>query len=101
VLVGPGDRVRQVVSYGPFVVQWREELEFGGRRLSRHRDATGTVFTVSHIEERAETGFCCQVVHLVDEYDGGRYVVDTGLMGPGLPTDAFEHLAADSTPETS
>ncbi len=92
VLVGPGDRLRQRTPQGPFVVQRRDELGFGGCLLTRHRTATLTTFVVLRIEERSEVGLTCQVFHLEDEHDGARYVIDTGLMGPGLPTSAFERL---------
>lgn len=85
----PGARVRQTVARGPFVVQLREDMGFGGCRLTRHPDAVGTVFRVIAYTERSEIGLSCHVVLLEDERDGRRYVLDTGLMGPGLPPDAF------------
>jgi hypothetical protein len=89
-LVPPaGARVRQIVAEGPFVVQRREDLGLGACRLTRHRGATATTFVVLGYAERAEIGLPCHVVHLEDERDGRRYVLDTGLCGPGLPPDAF------------
>ena len=92
-MVGPGDRIRQRQLHGPFVVQAREELGYGGRLLTRHRRATQTTFLVTRIEERSEVGLSCQVIHLEDERDGRSYVIDTGLMGPGIPTSGFEPLS--------
>lgn len=85
----PGARVRQTVDRGPFVVQLREDMGMGGCRLTRHRGAAATAFRVVGYDERSEIGLPCHVVHLEDERDGRAYVVDTGLMGPGLPPDAF------------
>lgn len=85
----PGARVRQVVAIGPFIVQHREDLGLGACRLTRHRRAHETVFTVLGYSLRSEIGLPCHVVHLRDEADGRDYVVDTGLCGPGLPDDAF------------
>ena len=85
----PGARVRQTVPTGPFVVQRREDLGGGGARLTRHRGAHATTFTVLGYSLRSEIGLPCHVVHLRDEADGADYVVDTGLCGPGLPGDAF------------
>ena len=85
----PGTRVRQTVERGPFVVQEREDLGMGSCRLTRHRGAVRTTFRVLAYDERSETGLPCHVVRLEDERDGRPYVVDTGLMGPGLPEDAF------------
>ncbi len=84
-----GRRVRQLVPHGPFVVQRREDLGMGACRLTRHRGATTTTFTVVAYAERSEIGLPCFVVHLRDDRDGHRYVVDTGLCGPGLPPEAF------------
>ena len=84
-----GTRLRQTVTWGPFVVQLREDLGLGACRLTRHRGATSTTFTLVEYAERSEIGLPCFVVHLEDERDGRRYVVDTGLCGPGLPPDAF------------
>lgn len=84
-----GGRVRQIVTHGPFVVQLREDLGLGGCRLTAHRTATATTFTVVAYAERSEIGLPCFVLHLRDDADGRRYVVDTGLCGPGLPPDAF------------
>ncbi len=85
----PGIRVRQTVEWGPFVVQLREDLGLGACRLTRHRGAARTSFTVLGYSQRSEIGLPCHVVHLRDEADGREYVVDTGLFGPGLPADAF------------
>jgi hypothetical protein len=85
----PGSRVRQTRAHGPFVVQRREDLGLGSCRLTRHRDPLATGFLVLGYAERAETGFSCHVVMLEDVRDGEEYVVDTGIMGPGLPADAF------------
>jgi hypothetical protein len=85
----PGARVRQTVEWGPFVVQHREDLGLGACRLTRHRGAVRTVFTVLGYSQRSEVGLPCHVVHVRDERDGREYVVDTGLCGPGLPEDAF------------
>jgi hypothetical protein len=85
----PGARVRQTVERGPFVVQLREDLGLGGCRLTRHSDATATSFVVVRYAERSEIGLSCHVVHLEDVRDGRGYVLDTGLMGPGFPPDAF------------
>jgi hypothetical protein len=99
-LVPPaGARVRQLVAHGPFVVQRREDLGLGACRLTRHRGATATTFVVVGYAERSEIGLPCHVVHLEDERDGRRYVLDTGLCGPGLPADAFalaDHPAAEA-----
>jgi hypothetical protein len=84
-----GARVRQVVTHGPFVVQRREDLGLGACRLTRHPDAPATTFAVLGYSQRSEIGLPCHVVHLEDERDGRRYVLDSGLMGPGLPPDAF------------
>lgn len=89
----PGALVRQVISYGPFVVQHRADLGMGGCLLTRHRGATETVFVLLGYSERSEIGLPCHVVHLRDERDGREYVVDTGLAGPGLPGDAFRELS--------
>ena len=85
----PGTRVRQTVERGPFVVQEREDLGMGSCRLTRHPGAIRTTFRVLGYHERSEIGLPCHVVRLEDERDGRAYVVDTGLMGPGLPADAF------------
>lgn len=90
----PGTRIRQTRPSGPFVVQRRDVLGFEGVQLTRHPSPTDTVFVVLGYEERYEIGLPCHVVHLKDERDGARYVVDTGLMGPGLPADTFTALAA-------
>ncbi|WP_217914200.1 hypothetical protein [Miltoncostaea marina] len=87
-----GARVLQLVEVGPFVVQHREDLGFGGCRLTRHRGATTTVFEVVAYAERSEIGLSCHVVHLRDERDGREYVLDTGICGPGMPADAFHVL---------
>jgi hypothetical protein len=92
VLPQPGMRVRQIRRNAPFVVQRREILECGGAYLTRHPNPTATAFVVRRLEERSEIGLPCFVIHLSDEHDDGPYVVDTGLMGPGLPTDTFEVL---------
>lgn len=84
-----GSRVRQTVASGPFVVQRREDLGMGSCRLLRHREAHVTTFVIEGYSERSEIGLSCFLVHLVDERDGERYVVDTGICGPGLPVDAF------------
>ncbi|MGD9695699.1 MAG: hypothetical protein AB7V42_08575 [Thermoleophilia bacterium] len=84
-----GARIRQTVEHGPFVIQLREDLGMGSCRLTRHRGAHRTVFTVTGFSERSEMGMCCQIVHVRDEADGCDYVVDTGICGPGLPPDAF------------
>jgi len=88
----PGARVRQTSSNGPFVVQRREDLGMGACRLTRHPGATGTTFVVTGYAQRSEIGLPCHVVHVEDERDGRSYVVDTGLMGPGLPLETFELL---------
>jgi hypothetical protein len=90
-----GAHVRQLRSHGPFVVQRRHDLGLGGCRLTRHRAATLTTFTVLAYAERSEIGLPCFVLHLADNRDGQRYVVDTGLCGPGLPPDMFS-LADDA-----
>lgn len=85
----PGTRVRQTRPHAPFVVQRREDLGLGSCRLTRHPDPVAARFVVVAYAERAETGFLCHVVMLEDLGDGRPYVVDTGIMGPGLPADAF------------
>jgi hypothetical protein len=91
-----------MVITGPFVVQYREDLGLGGCRLTRHREATETVFVVVGYSQRSEVGLPCHVVHVRDERDGREYVVDTGLAGPGLPADAFAELPGeDPTSATS
>ena len=85
-----GMRFRQRVAHAPFVVQLRTQLGLGAVTLSRLADAHCTTFVVVAIEERSEVGMCCQVVVVEDERDGQRYVIDTALMGPGLPADTFE-----------
>lgn len=87
-----GERVRQHWPHGPFVVQHREDLGLDACRLTRHRTATQTTFTVLAYAERSEIGLPCFVIHLEDDRDGRRYVVDTGLCGPGLPPDMFSVL---------
>lgn len=87
---GPGARVRQTRAYGPFVVQRRDIVDFGGVLLTRHPGAVDTTFTVVGYEERSEIGLPCHVILLEDDRDQALYVVDTALMGPGLPADAFE-----------
>lgn len=89
ILPEPGVRVRQTRAYAPFVVQRRQIMECGGAYLTRHPDATSTAFVVRRLEERSEVGLPCFVIHLDDERDQAPYVVDTGMMGPGLPTDTF------------
>jgi hypothetical protein len=97
-----GDRVRQLVPHGPFVVQRREDLGGGACRLTRHRTAHVTTFVVEGYSLRSEIGLPCHVVHLRDEADGASYVVDTGLCGPGLPADAFDASTSSSaSPPTS
>ena len=100
-----GARVRQTITHGPFVVQLREDLGLGGCRLTRHREAIATTFTVIGYAERSEIGLPCFVIHLEDDRDGVRYVVDTGLCGPGLPPDAFSlvdgPLSSPSPPATA
>ena len=88
-LPAPGTRVRQLRERGPFVVQRREDMGMGSARLLRHPAAVQTTFVVTGYHERSEIGLPCHVVLLEDEADGEPYVVDTGLMGPGLPTEAF------------
>lgn len=80
-----GASVVQMRTHGPFVVQRRDDLGWGGVRLTRHRGATTTTFTILDDAERSEIGLPCLVVHLRDDRTGLRYVVDTGLCGPGLP----------------
>ena len=87
-----GTRIRQRRPHGPFVVQHREVLFLDACRLTRHRTATQTTFTVLAYAERSEIGLPCFVIHLEDDRDGRRYVVDTGLCGPGLPPDMFSLL---------
>jgi hypothetical protein len=91
----PGDRIRQTVAHGPFVVQHREDLGSGACVLTRHRGAFATTFVVLGYSERSEIGLPCHVVHLRDERDGREYVVDTGLAGPGLPADSFREEPAE------
>ena len=87
-----GMRLRQRVAHAPFVVQQRVHLGLGAVTLNRLPDAHHTTFLVVDIEERSEIGMCCQVVIVEDERDGRRYVIDTALMGPGLPSDTFESI---------
>jgi hypothetical protein len=89
VMPPPGSRVRQTVPGGAFVAQVREDLGAGSCRLTGHPDPMGTVFAIVGYEERAEIGMACHVVLLRDERDGREYVVECGIMGPGLPADAF------------
>ncbi len=89
-----GHRVRQLVHHGPFVVQKRYDLGLGACRMTRHRGATTTTFTIVRYAERSEIGLPCHVVHLRDDRDGQQYVLDTGLCGPGLPAEAFALLAS-------
>ena len=95
-----GALVRQTRTHGPFVVQRRIELDFEAVILTRHPEATATVFVVLRYAERSEIGLPCHVVHLEDERDGQVYVVDTGLMGPGLPADTFVVVSEDSSART-
>jgi hypothetical protein len=88
----PGARVRQTRPHGPFVVQRRDVLGYEGVLLTRHPDPTSTEFVVLRYEERSEIGLPCFVTHLEDERDSAAYVVDTGIMGPGLPADTFALL---------
>jgi hypothetical protein len=78
-------------------VQLREDMGMGSARLTRHRRAHETTFIVLGYAERSEIGLPCFVVRLEDERDGRPYVVDTGLMGPGLPADHF--AVEDPAPE--
>ena len=89
-----GGRVRQTRAHGPFVIQRRDDLGLGACRLVRHRGATSTTFTIVAYAERSEIGLPCHVVHLSDDRTGHRYVVDTGLCGPGLPPDTFSVVDA-------
>ena len=91
----PGTRLRQIVDSGPFVAQHREALGAGAARLTRHRRPRETSFTVVGYEERPEIGMSCHVVHLRDDGDGRRYIVECGLMGPGLPRDTFAEASED------
>lgn len=93
-LPAPGERVRQTVAVGPFVVQHREDLGLGACMLTRHRGAHLTSFVVLGYSLRSEIGLPCHVVHVLDEADGREYVVDTGLCGPGLPAHAFSPVAS-------
>jgi hypothetical protein len=95
-LPAPGQRVRQTVVHGPFVVQHREDLGLGACRLTRHRRAHRTTFVVLGYSERSEIGLPCHVVHVLDEADEREYVVDTGLCGPGLPVEAFVLVVTSS-----
>ena len=88
-----GTLVRQTVERATFVVQRREEMGFGGVRLTRHVAPTGTVFEVLAYTERPEIGMSCHVVILRDTGDDEEYVVDCGLMGPGLPEESFAPVA--------
>ena len=85
----PGTLVRQIVERGTFIVQRREDLGAGAARLTRHSDATRTIFEVLAYTERSEIGMPCHVVILRDTADDREYVVDCGLMGPGLPEESF------------
>lgn len=87
-----GERIRQHRPHGPFVVQHREDLGLDACLLTRHRTAIRTTFTVLAYAERSEIGLPCFVIHVEDDRDGRRYVVDTGLCGPGLPPDMFSVL---------
>lgn len=89
----PGTLVRQTVERGTFVVQRREDMGFGGVRLTRHPAPTATVFEVLAYTERPEIGMSCHVVIVRDTDDDEEYVVDCGLMGPGLPEASFAPVA--------
>lgn len=89
----PGTLVRQTIERGAFVVQRREDMGWGGVRLIRHAAATATIFEVLAYTERPEIGMSCHVVILRDTADDAEYVVDCGLMGPGLPEDSFAPVA--------
>ncbi len=89
-----GSRIVQVRTHGPFVVQRRDDLGLGGARSTRHRGATTTTFTVLDYAERSEIGLPSFVIHLRDDRTGIRYIVDTGLCGPGLPPDTFRLVVA-------
>lgn len=91
----PGTRVRQIVASGPFVVQRREDLGAGGCRLTSHPAPRRTEFEILEYSQRGETGLSCNVVVLRDLADDARYVVECGLMGPGLPGDAFVSAGED------
>lgn len=93
-----GARLRQLVPFGPFVVQRRVDMGMGSCRLLRHPDPCATSFRLLAYAERGETGLSCQVVHLADEADGAEYVVDTGICGPGLPGDVFVVISSGAIP---
>ena len=82
-------RLEQHQRHAPFVVQRRDDLGLGSCLLTSHADPTRTTFTVVAIQDRGEMGFTCQVVRVSDDRDGVEYVIDTGIMGPGLPGDVF------------
>lgn len=89
----PGTLVRQTVSRGSFVVQERQDLGLGAVRLLRHDRASDTVFEILAYTERPEIGMSCHVVIVRDTADDREYVVDTGLLGPGLPEESFAPVA--------
>ena len=86
----PDARVRQTVERGPFLAQMRRP-DAGGP-ATRHPNPRETVFVVSSYEQRHEEGLPAHLVVLRDEADDAEYVVDCGILGPGLPGDAFEVL---------
>ena len=86
----PAARVRQTVEKGPFLAPERRP-EAGGP-ATRHPDPASATFVVHAYEQRQEEGLPAHLVVLRDEADDAEYVVDCGILGPGLPGDAFEPL---------
>ena len=68
-------------------------LGAGAVRLTRHTEPTSTIFEVLAYTERPEIGMTCHVVILRDTADDAEYVVDCGLLGPGLPEESFAPVA--------
>ena len=87
----PGSRLKQTVEKGPFLAQQRRP-EAGGP-ATRHPDPTATSFVLNAYEQRQEEGMPAFLVVLRDEADGAEYVVDCGILGPGLPGDAFAAIS--------
>jgi len=84
----PESRIRQTAEKGPFLAQQRRPET--GAAAARHPNPDSAIFVVRGYEQRQEEGLQAHLVVLLDEADDAEYVVDCGILGPGLPGDAFE-----------